>query len=209
MELQKRVVIYASTIVLFAMVLATIKRNYVWASEKTLWQDVVDKSPKSPTGHINLARDYHLSGNSKVAIAEYQEAMKAAAAQLNRDGSDFRARDILVSVQTNLAALMFASGDEPDAELTLNGALRLMPHFGPADIMLSELYLKQRRYMQAISLADAALDSRAWGPSFHDAGQFYVIKGMALCGIGNRTDANLNFDAAVKADRTIEPGVCK
>ena len=209
MDFRTRLVIYIASILLFVLTLVTIKRNYVWWTERTLWQDVVDKSPRLPAGHLNLARDYHLTGNSKVAIAEYQKAMRLAADRLNQDGSDFRARDILATAQTDLAALMLEAGDPADSETALVGALRLIPHFGPAEIMLGQLYLQQRRYMNVISLTDDALEAHSWGAGFTQESQFYINKALALCGIGNREMSNRAFDHAAAIDPDIKPGVCR
>jgi len=206
--MENRTMIIVSSFVLALFLIATINRNYTWSSEKLLWQDVVDKSPSLASGHLNLARDYHRSGNREVALREYQKAMDLSAGYLNVNHNDFRNRDILVTAQTDVGLMMMQYQDDADAEASLNGALRIMPHYGPADLLLSQLYNEHRRYMEAIALLDGAIVAQNWGPSFHGRSQIYFNRAVAFCGIGNKQAANENFNYAAMTDRTIDQVEC-
>jgi protein O-mannosyl-transferase len=47
----------------------TLMRNQAWASEKSLWEDVVQKSPNLSRGYVNL-------GDTLVRLGQYPEALK-------------------------------------------------------------------------------------------------------------------------------------
>src|SRR5262245_20361922 len=54
----------------------TFQRNQVWATNVTLWQDAVQKSPGKARPHINLGQAYHANGYAADALREYQAVLK-------------------------------------------------------------------------------------------------------------------------------------
>lgn len=192
------------TAVVTAFVFLTMIRNETWRSEKTLWADVVAKSPEKPSGHINLGREYHKSRNYAVAVREYQLAMKLAAPH-----RDFRSRDWLATAQSNLGGLLLETRDpvnQHNGELALEATLLILPHFGPAVMWLSDLRNQQGRYAEAITLVDEALVN-GFGSGFTEQGRLYYNKAVALCGNGFADQANANFQ---KSYALVGPsGVCR
>ena len=156
----------------------TMIRNETWRTGQTLWADVVAKRPRSIGGHINVGLEYQRSGNVAKATAHYQIAMDLAASK-----RDFRSLDLLALAQSNLGALMIQAGDLPSAEITLSGVLSLLPNYGPAVLWLAEIYNKQGRFSETLSLIDTAITA-GFGPGFRQRGLLYVSKATALCGIG-------------------------
>lgn len=61
-------------IVLAPLSYASFKRSSVWSSEEAMWTDNVEKAPKSPTAHYNLALVYH-NKNIDKAIYHYNQAL--------------------------------------------------------------------------------------------------------------------------------------
>lgn len=61
---------------------ASVRRNWVWQDDLTLWQDVVHKSPNKARGLVNLARRYELSGDFETAV----ELLNRARRLLPQDG---------------------------------------------------------------------------------------------------------------------------
>ncbi len=49
----------------------TYKRNGVWQTEITLWEDVVSKSNQKARDHYVLGKAYHLQGSTNKAIEHY------------------------------------------------------------------------------------------------------------------------------------------
>ena len=53
----------------------TYKRNMVWQSNISLWEDTVSKSPGSPGAQMELAMAYHDKARAKDAMEQYLEAI--------------------------------------------------------------------------------------------------------------------------------------
>jgi tetratricopeptide (TPR) repeat protein len=54
---------------------STYSRNTVWKTEISLWEDVVNKSPRKIRGHNNLANAYKANGLDDKAIEHYHRAL--------------------------------------------------------------------------------------------------------------------------------------
>ncbi|MEI6437925.1 MAG: tetratricopeptide repeat protein [Candidatus Omnitrophota bacterium] len=55
--------------------IATIKRNMVWRTEQTLWEDVVKKSPNKYRANLNLGNVYQLQGHYDKSLPFYNKAI--------------------------------------------------------------------------------------------------------------------------------------
>lgn len=190
--------------VIVAFLFMTMIRNETWRSNRTLWQDVLSKSPDSARAHMNLGKDYHDAGNTAAAVREYQAAMKIAVSRHDAAGLD-----IFVSAQSNIGQIMVQAGDLETAEMVFRACLSLMPGFGPAAINLSYLLISQRRDTEAITVIDETLIAGKFGPGFTGLGKLYQNKGAAMTSLGDCTNANLNFQKALRHDADLEPLVCQ
>jgi len=56
---------------------AAYERNTVWSGAESLWADVVQKSPRLPGPHINLAIAYEQEGRCGDAVHEYELSLAA------------------------------------------------------------------------------------------------------------------------------------
>jgi tetratricopeptide (TPR) repeat protein len=67
-----------SAVVALSLVLsvAAYKRNEVWRSDVSLWEDVVKKSPEKDRGHYNLGLAYQNRKMLEEAIEQYEAAIK-------------------------------------------------------------------------------------------------------------------------------------
>ncbi|MBU0484581.1 MAG: tetratricopeptide repeat protein [Proteobacteria bacterium] len=63
-------------LVIMFLCLGTWQRNKVWASEISLWSDVVKKSPNLGRGYANLGRAHEMAGNHLKAISILREAIR-------------------------------------------------------------------------------------------------------------------------------------
>ena len=54
----------------------TVKRNAVWKTEQTLWEDIVKKSPNKYRANLNLGNVYQLQGLYDKAFPYYDQAIK-------------------------------------------------------------------------------------------------------------------------------------
>lgn len=201
--------IYLASLAVLLCILATISRNDVWAGGvRTIWQDAARKSPNAPEVHLSLGKEYHSTGNAQAAFREYQKSADLASKRLNRNHRDFRSRDTLASAQSNLGALLIQYGDYRNAEIALQNTRHIIPGFGPAMILLSQLYNDTHDYSESISIVDSALQSHAFGPAFQGYGQLYFNKAIALCAEGFPSPANDNFKKAASLDPDIRIAQC-
>lgn len=62
--------------VIIVLCLFTWQRNAVWASEISLWQDIVEKSPGLPRAYSYLGRAYNMEGRYQEAFDLFEQAPK-------------------------------------------------------------------------------------------------------------------------------------
>ncbi|MFH0997702.1 MAG: hypothetical protein V1844_19735 [Pseudomonadota bacterium] len=60
---------------IFLLGITTYQRNYVWASEKTLWEDALVKSPDSARPYGGLALHYDMMGQYNKALGLYEASL--------------------------------------------------------------------------------------------------------------------------------------
>jgi protein O-mannosyl-transferase len=113
----------------------TMKRNTVWRSELSLWQDTYKKSPHKLRPLINLARAHSMQGESEIAINYYQEAL------LKEPG--------VFVTNYNLGELYLAKGLVPDAIRYFLMAKRVNPEVPETFAKLGEIYLSQNKFKLA------------------------------------------------------------
>ncbi|MBI4950274.1 MAG: tetratricopeptide repeat protein [Deltaproteobacteria bacterium] len=89
------------------------RRNEVWKDAFSLWSDVVEKSPESPLGRLNLGAAYYKKGLVKEAEGEFMESIRL-------DPS-------FNSARMNLAALYQETGRLDEAIAGFREALRRDP----------------------------------------------------------------------------------
>jgi tetratricopeptide (TPR) repeat protein len=135
-----RAAAWVAVIVLLAM---TVRRNPVFASNVTLWEDAEKKSPEKPRPHLNLGQAYQNSGRKDDALREYEHALT-----LNPD---------LHVASTNIAAIYLDRGELGKAEeVSLRVASRA-PNFTEAFINLGVVYLRKQEPDKAIAAFDRVL----------------------------------------------------
>ena len=110
----------------------TVKRNLIWKSEMTLWEDARDKSPHLVRPLINLGRAHSLSGQTDRAIFYYETSLK-------KSPHNF-------SLNYNLGELYLEKNRIDEALKRLHLAERLAPHTPEVHGKLGEIYMKTNRY---------------------------------------------------------------
>lgn len=196
--------------VLTVFLFLTLKRNEVWRSERTLWEDTVSKSPEKPGGHINLGREHARNGNTKAAIQEFQLAAQYALESYKRTGSG-RDRELLALAQSDTGAILLHSPnpqERADGVKALEATFSLMPHFAPAAMVLGEYHNSQRNFFKTIEVISDSLNSEI-GPGFTQVGKMYYLRASALCEIGALPQSNQDFQSASRIDADIPLTVCQ
>jgi tetratricopeptide (TPR) repeat protein len=109
----------------------TIQRNQIWASEVSLWNDALKKSPQKVRPVINLAQAHTKKGNFDLAIEYYEKAL-----DLNPN---------IFATNYNLGNLYFERGREEDGLRLLQTAALIRPKIPETHGLLGEIYLKRKQ----------------------------------------------------------------
>jgi tetratricopeptide (TPR) repeat protein len=125
---------------------ATYARNQVWQSERSLWQDVVQKSPRKARGHNNLGASFADQEQWKEALSEYQIALT-----LHPDQPTF------TSIQNNMGNAYTSLGQLDAAQQAYNTAITSEPAHAPAHNGLGNVYRLQGRAEDAFNEFQKAL----------------------------------------------------
>jgi tetratricopeptide (TPR) repeat protein len=184
-RLRDRRLMVAATalIVIVPLVLtaAAYRRNAVWQSYVTLWEDVVRKAPGNVRGHYNTGVAYEDRGLMDKAIERYRSAIRlkpsggpyipeahnglgnAYAAQgLHKEAIEhFRAAIALApgyaAAHYNLGCLYGSIGQLEKAEEHLRAAIKLQPDYSHAYNNLGNVYFLSGKYDEAIKHFQFAL----------------------------------------------------
>ncbi|MEK6876843.1 MAG: tetratricopeptide repeat protein [Nanoarchaeota archaeon] len=132
----------------------TIKRNYVWRDNYSLWTDTVEKSPDAPPAHHNLGVVYSKQGRLDEAIREYMTAIKL--------------RPDAPIVHHNLGNVYSKQGRFDEAIKEYMIALRLKADYVEAYNELGIVYSKQGRFDEAIKEYITALNLKPDFPEAHN-----------------------------------------
>jgi tetratricopeptide (TPR) repeat protein len=128
---KSRIIIFTVSIfiiILFSII--TIQRNQIWASEVTLWNDTLKKSPNKIRPIINLAHAYTTFGSFDLAIRYYEKAMSI--------------NSKIFSTNYNLGNLYLESAREEEAIGLLETAALIRPNNLEVNVLLGEVYLKRK-----------------------------------------------------------------
>ncbi len=144
---------------------ASYRRNRVWRSYISLYEDIVKKNPNNARGHNNLGNSYYLAGRLLDAIREYKISMR-----LNPEDPN---------PYYNLGKAYLDLGRPEDAEDFLRRALRLRPGDPRILYRLGEAGIQLGHIDEAIESLSKALKK---SPDFTDArkrlAQAYEMKGL-------------------------------
>ena len=109
----------------------TIQRNKIWASEVSLWNDTLKKSPLKIRPVINLAHAYTITGNIDLAVEYFEKAL-----DLNPN---------IFATNYNLGNIYLKRGREEDALRLLQTAALIRPKIPETHELLGEIYLKRKQ----------------------------------------------------------------
>jgi tetratricopeptide (TPR) repeat protein len=126
-----------------------MKRNTVWQSELSLWEDTYQKSPHKSRPLVNLARAHSLLGDTEKGIKYYQEALLK--------------EPLIFAANYNLGDLYMKKGLVPDAIRHFLLASRVSPEIHETFARLGEIYLSQKNFKLAYSYFKHAVELN---PSF-------------------------------------------
>jgi len=130
-----------AVVVIVLLGVLTFNRNSVWATEYTLWTDVVRKSPESARSHANY-------GNALLGRKDYE----AAVGELNRSLDIDPFYDHSYNVFANLGICYFELGMTEDAITAFERAITVNPGYMEGYANLGAVYYKLGRYNEAVDV---------------------------------------------------------
>lgn len=134
---QYRQLVTACIIVIFMFCFMTFMRNRVWENELTLWQDVVQKSPRKARALVSLGSAYGRMGQTQKTLELHQKAVEV-------QPDDF--------VPYNALGTTYHLMGKYDKALDqYQKAIALYPDYIEAHFNMGVTYLKQEQYDSAIT----------------------------------------------------------
>jgi protein O-mannosyl-transferase len=209
-----KAVIPALLLIVFILAATAYSRNAVWASQLSLWQDSVNKSPLKARPHTNLGNAHYKMGRVDAALAEYLTSVrldpKYDPAHYNL-GIVYLSLGRLDDAANEFRAAIESDPDSDDAFLSLGIALFRM---GAYDEALNE-------FLNAVEINPYNFDAHFnIAVSYEGKGEFdtalreYLIAaglnpedaephfGAGLCYLGMKRfdDARIEFRTALSID---------
>ncbi len=168
---KRRTLIAGSLVVVGLLSYLAYQRNLVWRSERSLWEDVVRKSPIKCRPHINLGKAY------------YQEKRYDKALEVLNRAVELEPRNFLAYLNRGnvYKALKKYQKAYEDYEMVRH----LEPAYAPAYYNFGNLMFEQRRYVEAEMLYNSAI---GWLPQY----------AAAYFGKANALKAQKKYDEALK-----------
>lgn len=131
------------TLILFGYGFATRQRNSVWATEATLWKNVIEQSPQNGRGIMNYALTLMEAGQIRDALRYLQQAKN-----LN---------PYYGVLETNLGVAHNALGEKTQAEQHFREALRLSPTYPDAYLFFANWLASEGRSQEALEWVEKGL----------------------------------------------------
>ncbi|MFV1957127.1 MAG: tetratricopeptide repeat protein, partial [bacterium] len=208
---QDRRMMYFATLgvtIILLMGMGTYKRNAAFATEETLWKDVILKDKKSVRGYNNLGIWYEQQGEFDKAIRHYSRTVQLApmfpnpyinlgnvyhkkkdyvrAEKFMKKALSLDPKSALASY--NLGNILRESGKTEEAIGAYRRALQLNPRYIESANNLANIYFKGRNFSEAIKYYRQALFI---DPTF--AMSYYNI-GLAQAQLGRSAEAIEAFE---------------
>ncbi len=152
-------IFFSVSAVMVCVGLSTFIRNSDWRSEKTLWQDAMQKAPKSARPYHNLAWGYYApAGKIKEAIEHYCRALQ---------GYD-ESKGFQGVIYYNLAVIYYTHiKDYQKAIEYAQKALDLLSGYDRAKIIQARAYAAQGNVLKSLNIMDALVNSSTDDATLH------------------------------------------
>jgi len=170
----------ATGLIVLVLTGLTMRRNLDYASELSIWQDTVDKSPGNPRAQYDLGHALEADNRLPEAIAHYQKAIEE--------------RPDYVEALNNLGHVLSLSGRAQDAVTYLQRAIQLKPGLAEAHFNLGYALAQQGRLKEATAELQEALRIK---PDYAEA---HSNLGIALATSGKLGEAIDQWEQALKLD---------
>jgi len=117
------------SILIFLFGIGTFRRNLVWKTKQTLWEDITKKSKTNPRSYNNLAETYFKMGDFVKAEEYFHKALAAKPGH--------------ASAWNNLGAIRYKEGNYEKAIIHFKKAVELRPAYADALHNIGRIYYHQ------------------------------------------------------------------
>lgn len=140
-------IIFASAIVIILTVWVenTFRRNGIFSSDYSLWQDNIVKSPRLSRPHSNIGRIYYNYNDLAKAQREYDKAL-----YLNNFGS----KQALAIQQFNSGLLYFMQRKDDPALDCFQKSSKYLPDYLLNDILTAKIKIRQNKLQEAKNIIE-------------------------------------------------------
>ena len=155
------------TFLLMGLGSATYIRNMAWATEKSLWEDVMVKSPGNPRPHQNLAMYYQGIGGFDEALELYGKALSL---------KDQTPKQSQVLSLNNMGNIYTKKGEYEKAIKLYKSALVIYPENERARYNMILALVNIGRWEEASQNADLLLSKQYYHEEYLNSKGFILIK---------------------------------
>ncbi len=166
----RRLCVTVGSLVLVALLGATIARNRTWRDETTLWNDVLRKDPANPRAYMMLGMEFLNEENHENAKEMFEQAIRLRPgrshpyvlrgylnSRLNRDAEALADLDKAVQLDSRAPYAYFyrgelyrRMGDYEKALADYHAALRFMPFYTDAYLGIAMTHLEKQETNKAV-----------------------------------------------------------
>ncbi len=151
LHIKKGAVVFVLIVLTVSLAIMTVKRNLVWRSELTLWEDTRKKSPRIVRPLINLGRAHGEAGAIEKAIYYYEQSLQKA--------------PTVFAPNYNLGDLYLGRGRVEEALILFHRAEKLEPGIPEVHGKLGEIYLGKKQFELAEGYFKKAVELNPKYPS--------------------------------------------
>jgi len=170
----------AGLLIVLALAGVTVRRNSAYASELSIWNDAVNKSPNNPRAQYDLGVAFEHTDRLQEAIACYRKAVQESPGYV----------DALI----NLGHLLSVTGSAVEAIGYLREAVQIKPGLAEAHLHLGYALGQQGKIQDAVPHIEEALRIK---PEYADA---HNDLGVVLAMNGRIQDAVGQWEQALKLE---------
>jgi len=173
-ERARKAAVSALVVMSLVFAVAAHARNTVWFTDKTLWEDVVKKSPNKERGHYNLGLALRHEGETQAAIKNFEAAVKYREGKSNVHDFGIVVKD---RSHFNLGMLYQERGNIEKAIEEYEMVIKITQKNALAYNNLGMLYRQKGRTDKAIGYYKEALKLEPDNAEFHvNLGNAYDIE---------------------------------
>ena len=147
-RVMRAMIVSVVTIIIIGFGIGTYVRNIAWYTEKSLWEDAMQKAPNSKRPYHNLAWGYYWkTGQFDKAAELYERSL-----DFEKHANISQARAI-----NNIANIHFIKGDIQKASQMFEEAYRRYPKYSLFQLNMAKVKVKTGEWQTALSLLNEIL----------------------------------------------------